>query len=358
MGEVLRALLAERVGASAEQWRRSVLHNLRVLTSSDKALLVIWSPHGRLVYGDQVGQELLHSYTTRFADSDRCRRAVREFGLEVWNLRQLWQPGELERSLYYRSFAGPNGLNDTVGVTLLFPHASTELCMAFHRSRPGPISEIERRRELLRLLLEPLRAAFRVDSSAVDPLTNLSSLIDICDQGLALYSLDGRLLKHNPAIIRVLSQDPERDAIEAEIQIVAGSALRMLAPRAGVPPPVVDTRRKVSTCQATYYLRGDPVGWNGLGHATAVLVSLTSITFQIPTPDRLRARYGLTVRELQVASLLAHRFTNVEIARELNISPHTARHHTENVLTKLGVRSRAALRALLAGGPSGTSSER
>jgi len=41
---------------------------------------------------------------------------------------------------------------------------------------------------------------------------------------------------------------------------------------------------------------------------------------------------------------LMHRLSNAEIARLLSISPHTARHHTENVLAKVGVRSREALR--------------
>lgn len=49
----------------------------------------------------------------------------------------------------------------------------------------------------------------------------------------------------------------------------------------------------------------------------------------------MRARYGLTVRELQVASLLMLRLCNNEIARMLSISPHTDRHHTENVFAKL-----------------------
>lgn len=48
----------------------------------------------------------------------------------------------------------------------------------------------------------------------------------------------------------------------------------------------------------------------------------------------------LTPRERAVASLLAARRTNAEIAAVLGLSRHTARHHTEHVLAKLGVRSR------------------
>jgi DNA-binding CsgD family transcriptional regulator len=60
------------------------------------------------------------------------------------------------------------------------------------------------------------------------------------------------------------------------------------------------------------------------------------------------ARLGLTRREAQVARLLARRATNREIAEQLGMSPHTVRHHTENVFAKLGVHSRRALGAQLA----------
>jgi DNA-binding NarL/FixJ family response regulator len=62
--------------------------------------------------------------------------------------------------------------------------------------------------------------------------------------------------------------------------------------------------------------------------------------------QRWRA-YGLTRRELEVALLLAQGCSNVTVARRLNISPHTARHHTQRVLDKLGVHSRAAAGARL-----------
>ena len=58
---------------------------------------------------------------------------------------------------------------------------------------------------------------------------------------------------------------------------------------------------------------------------------------------RLRDRYGLTVREIEVTQLLLRGESNREIADRLNISEHTARHHTERVLGKLGIRSRAAI---------------
>ena len=61
------------------------------------------------------------------------------------------------------------------------------------------------------------------------------------------------------------------------------------------------------------------------------------------TPVPSLARLGLTRREAQVARLLARRASNPEIAEQLGISPHTVRHHAENVFSKLGVHSRRAI---------------
>jgi len=57
--------------------------------------------------------------------------------------------------------------------------------------------------------------------------------------------------------------------------------------------------------------------------------------------------YGLTEREVEVARLLAEGRRNIAIASALGISPHTARHHTQRVLAKLGVHSRAEAGAKL-----------
>ena len=66
----------------------------------------------------------------------------------------------------------------------------------------------------------------------------------------------------------------------------------------------------------------------------------------IPARD-LQEIHGLTPREAQVASLLAGGASNAHIAARLDVRPSTARRHTENVLRKLGVRSRSEVPAKL-----------
>jgi DNA-binding NarL/FixJ family response regulator len=67
------------------------------------------------------------------------------------------------------------------------------------------------------------------------------------------------------------------------------------------------------------------------------------------TEAMLSSRFGLTQREEEVARLLARGKSNQAIARELNISVHTARHHTQRVLDKLEVHSRGEAGAKIRG---------
>jgi DNA-binding CsgD family transcriptional regulator len=71
-----------------------------------------------------------------------------------------------------------------------------------------------------------------------------------------------------------------------------------------------------------------------------------------PAVPDVRARFKLTRKEVRVAELLSAQYSNDEIATALCISPHTARHHTQNVLSKLGVRSRREVAAVLSRGHS------
>ena len=71
------------------------------------------------------------------------------------------------------------------------------------------------------------------------------------------------------------------------------------------------------------------------------------VSEEVHAASASKNRYGLTRREAQVAKLLAVGRSNRAIARELSISQHTARHHTQRILGKLQVHSRGEAGAKL-----------
>jgi len=60
----------------------------------------------------------------------------------------------------------------------------------------------------------------------------------------------------------------------------------------------------------------------------------------LPSEESIRAKFGLSKREAQVAVLLADRQTDAEIAAALGISWHTVRSHVERIFDALHCHTR------------------
>jgi DNA-binding NarL/FixJ family response regulator len=71
-----------------------------------------------------------------------------------------------------------------------------------------------------------------------------------------------------------------------------------------------------------------------------------------PIPGRGDVFARLTAREREVAACLAAGLSNREIARALVISVGTVKDHVHSILTKTGLRSRAAVAATWHGQPA------
>jgi DNA-binding CsgD family transcriptional regulator len=79
--------------------------------------------------------------------------------------------------------------------------------------------------------------------------------------------------------------------------------------------------------------------------ATAVLVlrSSPAQAWPEPTVKRLQGRFGLTLREAQVAAGVARGLTNLEVANRLGIVEKTVKNVLMSVFTKCRVRNRVEL---------------
>lgn len=111
--------------------------------------------------------------------------------------------------------------------------------------------------------------------------------------------------------------------------------------------PSIRPIREVMVGDQCYRLEGRRLQTSTDTTGPVVLVHVHHVRDDLPSVDVLRSRFGLTRKEACVARLIAEDQTNEEIAIELSISPHTARHHTERVLAKLDVKSRTKVRIAL-----------
>jgi DNA-binding CsgD family transcriptional regulator len=145
----------------------------------------------------------------------------------------------------------------------------------------------------------------------------------------------GKLLVANRAMESVMSNPPLASEIEtlASTLVARGNGAQLEKGRA-------ESRRFFHGTRF-HDLRGTWLGFDGDEPSPALCVTMSEVLGSSPSEFDLRRRFNLTPRQARVAFALAEGCTNNEIADLLGVSPHTARHHTESVLSKMGIASRA-----------------
>jgi len=346
-------LIMSPLDGECEAWRKNVTSTLRTFMEADRALMILWQDGDRRLYSDGLPEEVIREYLDHFAPLDHGMARRDELRLTIWSRSLLWDRRALLRSAYFHEFALRHDLQDAVGLSLDVQGIPAHLRVAFLYGRaPLPEHTLQQMMRRLSFIVPVLRTSFGIHLRNLSWLGSMNSMLDRVGQRLILFSLDGRELHRNVTMRRTLEQEPEQERVlqaaraVAQAVIVCAHRVDPELPRALTTP--ADSRREVETRMARYRLRGCRLGPDTASPDSGVLVSVDRIEAEVPSAEGLRRRFGLTAREAQVASLLAQRLTNDEIAAALGISSHTARHHTESVLLKLGVTSRRALRQLLA----------
>jgi DNA-binding CsgD family transcriptional regulator len=95
-----------------------------------------------------------------------------------------------------------------------------------------------------------------------------------------------------------------------------------------------------STISGSRRVRVRPIMLDGDEVPTWVAIAVERRASRRLTSENVQHRFGLSPRQAEVALLLAQGQTTAEIARTLNLTTHTVRHHAEQVLRRLNVRSR------------------
>lgn len=191
-----------------------------------------------------------------------------------------------------------------------------------------------------------------VTAQAGIPLAPLGGVLDTIDQGIVLLASDSYPCFTNSAAERILTADAERGDLARELRSVSRAAL---TDRGGQAAEV-----EVATREGRYRMRARilPQKIREIRNR-AVLVTIERAAAHLPSLACLMRRFGMTAREADVALLLARGKRNTAIAEELTISTHTARHHTESVLSKLSVHTRAEVaRAIVDGFETKSARER
>lgn len=353
---VLTILLSPLDFESAEDWGVAAMASMQPLLKYDQALLGHTLGETMSIQG--IGRDLeraAREYAAHFqyVDTGMTQRR-RHRRLEAYHRDDLYDPATFSQTEIYADWCAPYWLLDPIGMSVELDLAYPAALHLYHdsesRDRFG-----ERGLALLRLLLPAYKAGLHTCCRLSRRREELKDLFDHSGDAILIADTAGAVVHRNRRLTKLLSGDPESERVVGEALSMAACVLSLVSRRNSAAP--ADSRSKetasswrlVRTARATYRLFAFLLGEATMGtraHAAVVMVPTAS---QPMDAERLRAEYHLTARETDVAHLLAAGKSTRDIANAMCISSHTARHHTESVMRKLGVRRRAEVGARLRG---------
>jgi DNA-binding CsgD family transcriptional regulator len=351
----LQTLLAplgetESVGA----WRAAVHDALCDLMGAGGANVLLPAGDDVAWHTPELTVDAAASYHAHFAAQDLVCNRVLARGLRVAHEWMVTTPRELRASAFYHEWVRPNWPLDEMfmlraDVGAPAPAVVTLSCAPAGRAALGA-HDREHRLQLLGAVWPAFEAGARAAFRHAGRRAALARVLDRLAEPLAVYDADGRAPLHvNAALERLLAAAPAhapvvRAGVERAVRDAA--ALRRAG---GAPTPEGAGVRELRVLGATYRVRVTRAAPGVIGADESLLASVER---HVPDPladATLRARFGLTPRQCEVARLLAAGADNETIAARLGVTAHTGRRHTEQVLAKLGVRSRAKVGVVLRG---------
>lgn len=332
-----------------EDWGAAILATWRPLLTADQAFFGYGLDGTITTVGDgshtaEAGRAYAEHFWTVDPGVMERRKAL---GLEVYHRDQIY-----DRSTFFKveigaDWCAPNRLFDAMAVSVEMGTNFPADLHFYHDSETGrPFGE--RGTAILRLLLPAFKAGLETRRRLGQYRAQLEGVFDAAAQGYAVFGMNGEMLHENPSLALLLAHEPERDRLRASMRTLAAgfaTLARRARGRAGLA--VTDlapaTFREYQTAAGRYRVRASLLADGLIGREACILVALEPPERRPLSDEDLKSRYRLTQREIQVARLLAEGKATSEVAAALGVSSHTARHHTERVLSKLGVSSRAAV---------------
>ena len=321
-----------------DAWRHAVNHQARLLLDAHKIVFQLPGVGHAPVYSQRLDPNGAQAYLEYYHRFDVAGALALERSLPVASLLEIHGRDEFYASEYYNDFMKVWDCNHSVGMVTPIEAAPGYAYLAMLRDKYQDPPFDARERALLRFVLPAFRAGVLTYLRLAADRAVLGAVLDASEKRILLCDEKGVPVHASAALERTLAADPERLAIERNMYRLARVTAELRGN--GNDAFLESGERVLATVRGRYRLIATLAGESGLSPA-GVLVLLEPL-FREALPDgELRERFGLTRQEIRVARQIAEGAHNDEIARDLAISPHTARRHTERVLAKLGIASRA-----------------
>lgn len=326
IGRAARQILSET--RPLDEWSLDTVEALRRLVGAREAALLVSSEEQQFVRGDERPAAFLRDVPVEGIGS----------GYDADPVATLVERGDDGR--------WPDRLR--VLRRLDDVRALVGVCCTFGRvlSRRG----VAIRLSLLHAVMPALEAEVRIRLERRVDRAALRAMLLLLDVGAALYTRGGVLCDANAPLLRLLREEDGHEPLRWWMSHLA----RTVESRPAGQPSAPEEAIRLPLAGHPHRLRARLLHDAHAADDACVLLLVEPVAATTASPIAagdaalLRDRFRLTERECEVARLLQLGYSNAEVAGALDISPNTARHHTERVFMKLGVRARSAIHRVLA----------
>jgi DNA-binding CsgD family transcriptional regulator len=346
--QISNVLIAPFSLGSIDAWRSEVNRLTRALVGADSAGFLFPTVPVASLYSDEHDPAELAKYVEIEVPALSNGRSVWDRGLELGagTLSEIYGQGyrtQYLESAYYREYAAPNRAHDTL--MMMTPALGTDIrtvaSLQFWHDSPRGRKFGGREVFILQQLLPALRAGVQAYVAWWRHGESLGATMDRLGLAISLWTLDGKEMHQSPAMTDALAGAHDGERLTHEVLQIVDAVRRgetATLPKSKEQAAVVSG--ELALAGGEYFVSG-ALHAMGAGDPPLIVISLLGGRTACVTADDLCNRWGLTRSESRVALLLAEGLSNREIADRLSVSDSTTRRHTERVLAKLGVSSRA-----------------
>ncbi|MDX1675400.1 MAG: helix-turn-helix transcriptional regulator [Longimicrobiales bacterium] len=338
-----------------ESWYAAVHQQVTGLFGVDRSLLVI-PMEGRGVMVDSPNMEMctldrlreaildVEPNVNRYDDPalNRAMHRLATAGTEVWSREIAERVSRIpfdDMPRFYPEVVKPARLEGLLAMGHSLEKGRAMLQIV--RDRPGGSAFGADDEKVFHLLLPCFKVGTRALALSGARQRTLRASLDTLQEGVMLFR-SGSDVFRNRALRGILQAEPCSDELMAAVKRCADVLSRRLArarPRLEGP----DAPFQLTTPWNRYRLVASHLEGGTDGRPAVVMVVVRPAVPPLPDASTLQKRYGLTPRQAEVALLVAAGRSNREVAEALEISHHTARHHAQRALEKIGAQSRKAL---------------
>lgn len=354
-----RELVSLDFDTDPERWSENVALALRDILGTENIYLI--EPEDVLpdnseasdrlrVYSPLSGTDLAGGIAGHFSTYDDAgfsvfkedystflHRIVRCAGARAIHDAPLYSREHQESSLLHQEILGPAGIHRQMALSTPLIRGEAMLIAGFaHEAFPEHDGE---QHQAFSLLLPAFEAAVRFRLKMKNAERNVHETLEKTGESFAIVTRDGALRYCSRTLRRTFAISRDEAALKDAIVNCAMAITALMRPR-GTLDELPEFSRAVAVSDMRLHLHAHPVRSVSGAPEVLVLVRSRSVASRVKV---LGPEFNLTDREIQVAGLLASGYRDKEIARQLSISPNTARRHCEAILRKLGLSSRAEI---------------